>query len=433
MWKQLVQVSEWGINSEATPYQAYHIRLTNILVLMMLIGSIFQTIVCFATGAVQAGLINSSAPVVFGFTLYLMKLGYTVFARMFFLTISSIAAYFFISSLGPDTYFQFIYLFGSAFSFAIFSIEEKKSLIFSALTPLFCFVMLEATHYQPLFGMERAKFSVDQLATFRVLFMLLIWSIMLAHFFYFFRDRRRSHEQLISSAKMVAMGRMAAGIAHEVNNPLQVIVSSAERVKLAARDTGEVKEQLNKLSDQILSVSKRIGDINKGLLTIARDATYDDYEPVCVQGLVKLCLDFCQAHLNSNQIELRLDEIPKGLKVIGRETQLSEVILNIINNSSYAVQDSKTKIIDIKVTPSKRWVDIEIADSGPGVNPKVLHRIFDPFFTTKPVGKGTGLGLSISDSIMRAHGGKIYYEAKSAGARFVIRIPRVIEAEATLS
>lgn len=424
MFNKLAKISEWGVRPDTLPHLAYHIRLTNVLLLLMLIGSILETLLCFATGAIEAGLLNSTAPMVFGAGLYLMKTGRTKFARMFVIIVASCAGYAFVTALGPHSYFQFIYFFVSAFSFAIFSIEEKGYLLFAAVVPMICFILLEITHYEPIFGITPIQFGPTQLILARTFSLCMIWAIMLTHFFYFFRYRRRSEEQLVSSAKMVALGRMAAGIAHEVNNPLQIIVSAAEKMRILARSSGLTMEQVNSIADQIQSVSMRIADINKGLLSLSRDATQDPFIPVPVQSLLKLSLDFSKAHLESHKIELRVREFPKELTVYGRETQLSEVILNLINNASYAVQDSKVKIIEIKVMHSMEWVRIEVSDSGPGISPKILHRIFDPFFTTKPVGKGTGLGLSISQSIMAAHGGKLYYEPKGLGARFVIQVPR---------
>lgn len=390
----------------------------------MFFGSIAETIVCFATGATEAAVLNSSAPLVFASGLLLMRAGRTTLARILVVLISYFAAYAFVASLGPESYFQFILLFASAFSLAFFSLREKWMLLMAMILPLIAFILLEVTHYEPILGMTRAKLGEIQIIVMQIASLGLIWLLMIFHFFYFIRDRRRSQEQLISSAKMVAMGRMAAGIAHEVNNPLQLIVSHAARIRQVAKIAGPAQDSLNTISDQIQAVAMRIGSINKGLLALSRDAASDPLVEVCVESVVKLSLDYCRAHLESHQVNISIADIPKKWAVFGREAQLSEVILNILNNAYYAVLDCAEKWVRVETTADSKWIEIAISDSGPGVNPKLLHRIFDPFFTTKPVGKGTGLGLSVSQGIMAAHGGQIYYDQQPQGAKFVIRIPR---------
>ena len=427
MIKFVRRIAEWGIRPDTPIELAHHIRLTNVLLLFLFFGSIGETLVCFGTGAIDAAIFNCSAPIVFGGGLLLMRSGHINVARIFIVTVSYSAAYALVATLGQDSYFQFILLFASAFSLAFFSLDEKKLLIPAMVLPLIAFILLEVNGYQPVLGMSRAHLGKNQLIVMQIFSLALIWSLMVFHFFYFVRDRKRSQEQLVSSAKMVAMGRMAAGIAHEVNNPLQLIMSHAERLRNVAKTTGPAQDQLNQISDQIQSVALRIGSINKGLLALSRDATSDPLVEVPVYIIVDHSLAYCRAHLESHQIDLRISKIPKEWTVMGREAQLSEVILNILNNAYYAVADCQQKWIQIDTKAETNWIEISISDSGPGVSPKILHRIFDPFFTTKPVGKGTGLGLSVSQSLMAAHGGQLYYEPQTVGGKFVIRVPRAMD------
>jgi signal transduction histidine kinase len=415
---------EWGVQPHSSTDQAQHFRLTNLLLIGLFFGSVIETVVCFASGAYEAALLNSTAPFVFAAGLALMKFGYTVTARVFVLLICNVAGYAFACSLGPESYFQFIFLFASAFSVVFFSVEETVPLLFALLAPLITFSTLEFNHFEPIFGMSRAPLNTTTLARMRVTSMAAIWLLMIFHFFYFMRDRRRSRVQLVSSAKMVATGRMAAGIAHEVNNPLQLIVSHAEKLKKIARSETLTQEQICNISDQIQSVAMRIASINKGLLSLARDASGDPLLKVPLHAIVKLSLDFSRARLESQNVEVSLSDIPLEWNVIGRETQLAEVILNVLNNAYDAVVDSQIKHVQIIASADKSWVELAISDSGSGVSEKLRQRIFDPFFTTKPIGKGTGLGLSISQAIMSVHGGKIYYAPVSTGGKFVIRIPR---------
>ncbi|HVK60964.1 MAG TPA: ATP-binding protein [Bdellovibrionales bacterium] len=424
MLKIIRNVAEWGIAPENTAEQANHIRLTNVLLLFMFVASIVETLVCYWTGAIQAALLNSTAPLVFGGGLLLMKAGWTITARLMVVSVSYFAGYILMTILGPESYFQFIFLFASAFSVVFFSSSERVLLIVALTSPLICFATLEATQYQPILGFSRAEISFPHLLLIRTVSIAIIWTLMISHFIYYVRGRRQAQEQLISAAKMVAMGRMASGIAHEVNNPLQRIVSHADHLKDLARSGSVSPEQINDLSSQIQKVAMRIASIVKGLLALSRDASSEPLLEVPLHSIVNLSLDYCRARMESHQVELKVGEIPKDWMVRGRETQLSEVILNILSNAHDAVVEQSVRWIQIDAMAELKWIDVSITDSGAGIHPLVRNRIFDPFFTTKPIGKGTGLGLSISQGIMAAHGGHIIHDYKATVTRFVVRIPR---------
>ncbi len=424
MKQWLREISEWGVGPDTTVEQAHHYRLTNTLLLFMFFASIVETVICFASGAIQAGILNSTAPFVFGGGLLMMRAGYTMIARIFVLSVCFIAGYAISASLGPDSYFQFIFLFASAFAIIFFSVSEKFLLALGIIVPIVSLAFLEITDYKPVLGMSRATLSDSQLGVMRQGTMVVIWTTMIIHFMYFVRGRRKLQEQLISSAKMVGMGRMAAGIAHEVNNPLQLIVSRAERVQLAVNQPNIKVDEVTKDTEQILKVAMRIASIIKGLLALSRDASVDEMTDVEVRAVLSSSLDYCRARLEAKNIEVKVCEIPSAWAVRGRSTQLSEVLLNVLNNAHDAVLASKEKWIEIQVRADDSWIEFSVSDSGSGVDPKVRHKIFDPFFTTKPVGEGTGLGLAISQGIVVNHGGQIFLDSASAPTRFVIRLPR---------
>lgn len=430
MLELIRRVSEWGVRPDTPIDRVHRFRLTNVLLLFMFFASIGETALCFGSGAYEAGLLNSTAPLVFGTGLWLMKSGYTTVARLFVVILSSFGAYALVASLGPESYFQFILLFASAFAIATFSFEEKALMCVGVFLPLLCFVILEVTHYAPILGMSRPDFTTNQITLMHIVSVSLVWTLMMMHFVFFMRDRRRSQAQLILSAKMVAMARMASGLAHEVNNPLQLIVSYAERIMKQSGAATGAQAQVTESAQQIQSVAMRIASINKGLLALSRDTTHDPFLDVSARAMVKVALDFCRAHLEARQIQLHLDEIPAEWCISGRETQLSEVILNVLNNAYDAVSDQVEKWIRIEVKADREWIEFVISDSGEGVSEKVAGRIFDPFFTTKPPGKGTGLGLSISQSIVVAHGGQIYCDRGSSFTKFVVRLPRCEDLQA---
>jgi signal transduction histidine kinase len=420
----LGEIVSWGIGDQATNQEASQIRFTNALLLGLVVASIGQTAVLFWSGAREAALINTTAPFVFGSGLALMRQGYTRAARMLVLTIAYFAGYVIATILGPESQFQLVLLFGSALALSFFSFDEWKSLVYGLLLPIGCLLGLELTGFAPVLGLQRITLSPERLLVLRVSTVTVLWTTVIGLFAYHVRARKRSQEQLISSAKLVALGQMAAGIAHEVNNPLSSIASDAQMLANLATRGNVPAGEATRLSKRMVRTSMRIGAIVRGLLSLSRDASHDPLVVVPVQKLVELTLGYCRARMESSGIELRVRAIESGLTVTGRETQLSEVLLNVLNNALYATADLTERWIEIAVQDAPAFIEIAVTDSGPGISRDVQRRMFDPFFTSKPVGQGTGLGLSVSRAIVIAHKGQLEYDDASDRTRFVIRLPR---------
>jgi signal transduction histidine kinase len=417
-------ITGWGVNEETSHEEAGHCRLTNALLYFLLLSSFIETAVCLSTGAYQAALLNLGAPVVFGTGLLLMRAGHTVAARLLVLTVSYVSTFALATILGPDAQFQIVILSASALSFAFFPLEKWKLLFFGLALSFISFVLLELTHYKPILGLTRSSLTYSQLLMVRVTTVSMVWLLVVGHLVYYMRGRRLTQERLISSAKMVALGQMAAGIAHEVNNPLFLIVGHAERLKNLVVEGSVPVSEVNAISEQIQTISMRIGAIVHGLQALSRDGSADPFIQIHLSSLLNLSLDYCRARIQSHGVELRISDIPEHWNVIGREAQLSEVFLNVLNNALDAVLELEERWIHVEANADPDYVRIAITDSGLGIPAALHHKIFDPFFTTKPVGKGTGLGLSVSRGIMNAHRGQLLYDEQSARTRFIIRIPR---------
>ncbi len=225
------------------------------------------------------------------------------------------------------------------------------------------------------------------------------------------------------SSKLASIGQMAAGVAHEVNNPLAIIQGSASIIAgLVDEEEIDVKN-LKVFSDKIVTTSDRIAQIVRSLRSLSRGGEQDPFAPLSIKNVLTSCLDISQHNLSQLNIPVHLPEGKKDFMVMGREVQLGQVILNLLNNAVDAVKGNTEKWIRIDYGHSDGQAWIEIMDSGTGIPDDISAKIMEPFFTTKIKEEGTGLGLSISSRIMIEHGGKLTYEKARPNTTFRIVFP----------
>jgi two-component system NtrC family sensor kinase len=271
-------------------------------------------------------------------------------------------------------------------------------------------------------------------------------------------ELKAAQAQLIQSEKMASLGELTAGIAHEIQNPLNFVNNfsdvSTELVdemneeieKGNLEDAKQIAQDLKQNLEKINHHGKRAGDIVKGMLQHSRtssgqkeltdiNALADEYLRLAYHGLRAKDKTFNAA------MKTDYDESIGLLKIIPQD--IGRVILNLITNAFYAVTERKKQepqgyepVVTVSSKKNKDTIEIHVADNGTGIPQKVLDKIFQPFFTTKPTGQGTGLGLSLSYDIVKAHGGELKVETKyveglpaeasaHAGTEFIIQLPVV--------
>lgn len=231
--------------------------------------------------------------------------------------------------------------------------------------------------------------------------------------------------KMIYSEKMSALGEMAGGIAHEINTPLATIYLNSEMLVDSANDGDLNKEDILKYVSNVNRTAERIAKIIRGLKTFSRDGNNDPFEETSIKDLVDDTLQFCNSKLANQGIILSRPEISQDLKLNCRATQVSQVLVNLLNNAYDAVENATEKNIEITCVDLGDYLQISLIDSGPGVPDGLEHKIMQPFFTTKDIGKGTGLGLSVSKGIMDSHGGSLCYERANGKTCFSLRFPKV--------
>jgi signal transduction histidine kinase len=231
---------------------------------------------------------------------------------------------------------------------------------------------------------------------------------------------QRLQAQLVQSEKLISLGQLAAGAAHEINNPLTAILGYSDLLA----DDPALSDRARTTAGKIREQARRTRNLVQNLLSFARqvppERTLLDINSVISSAVQLRALDL---HTGGPRIETELQSVLPGVR--GDSNQLMQVFFNIVNNGLDAMGEGNGGVMTIKTLRDRGSVVILFSDTGPGI--KEPHRVFDPFYTTKPVGKGTGLGLSICYGIVHEHGGKILcYNGQSGGAVFRVELPAVL-------
>lgn len=226
------------------------------------------------------------------------------------------------------------------------------------------------------------------------------------------------------SSRLSELGEMASGIAHEINNPLTVINGRMSLLKYMINNVEQVeKEKLVSSVETVHSMFKRIENIVKSLRTFSRDSSEDPFEIASIDEIIKDTLILCEKKIETFGIELNLDLLDASEEIFCRPSEISQVLLNLINNAIDAVEDSSEPWITVRAKKSNQWAEISVIDSGEGIPEEAKQKIVQPFYTTKPVGKGTGLGLSISKTIIERHHGVFKIGEEENHTCFTLRLP----------
>ncbi|RYZ75706.1 MAG: sensor histidine kinase [Proteobacteria bacterium] len=232
------------------------------------------------------------------------------------------------------------------------------------------------------------------------------------------------HSKTVQTAKLAALGEMAGGVAHEINTPLSLILILADQIQDSLESPDQVTEA--KASAELIAQTVlRISKIIKGLQTFARDGSKAAMENSSLVDVAEQTLQLCGQRMQGSAINFEFVK-PEGsdAQVMCRSVEISQVMLNLLNNAYDAVHEQEKPWIKLEMKESKDTVVFEVTNSGPAIPEAVRQKLFQPFFTTKAPGKGTGLGLSISKGIVDQHAGKFFVDEKSDFTKFVVELPR---------
>ena len=233
-------------------------------------------------------------------------------------------------------------------------------------------------------------------------------------------ELKRTQAQLVHAEKLSAVGELASGVAHEINNPLTTILGQAHLLLDHADVTPHVRERVKIVADE----ASRAARIVQNLLLFARHYP-PERRPCSLADQVRRVIELIGYQLVHDQIRIETD-IVSSPPVWADENQIQQVVLNLVQNAHQAmVKQDGERLLTVRVRAAGATVSLEVLDTGPGIEPEALSRLFDPFFTTKPPGEGSGLGLSVSYGIVTEHKGRLRGENRTdrRGAIFTVELP----------
>ncbi|MGK9051286.1 sensor histidine kinase [Neorhizobium petrolearium] len=229
-------------------------------------------------------------------------------------------------------------------------------------------------------------------------------------------------QDLVNANRLAILGQVAAGVAHEINQPVATIRAYADNSKvfLERQQTGPVAENL----DLIAGLTERIGAITEDLKALARRGRAAP-EPVELRDVIEGALLLLRSRFTGRLEMLTVEPIPEGMRVMGTRLRLEQVFINLFQNALEAIEAQDGGGVDVSAEASREWITVTVADNGPGIPPAVLDELFEPFNSSKE--QGLGLGLVISKDIVTDYGGHIDVESGGSGTRFMIRLKKAAD------
>ncbi len=238
------------------------------------------------------------------------------------------------------------------------------------------------------------------------------------------KDRAETQDRIIHAERLAALGELAAGLAHEVHNPLDGMLECLRFLQADPDKSDRAAKYYPMLQDGL----ERIATVMRGTLTFARSGQQVAPRPCSMADMMDALELLVRAQMQGRQIDLQWCS-SDGCTCMCDHNGVTQAGLNLILNAAEAAEHVDDPQVRIEATCDERWVFLSVEDNGPGVPTELRERIFDAFFTTKPAGEGTGLGLAVSRQLIRAGGGELELDQQRSslgGAKFVIKLPGVV-------
>ena len=229
--------------------------------------------------------------------------------------------------------------------------------------------------------------------------------------------------ELLTKTRMVALGEIAAGIAHEINNPLAILKQCVYLIEDYIKRDQVTEVGRSRLVEKAIVTIDRIASLTKALLIFSREENRDTFVLGSVRRIVDEAIERQASLLSLTEVKVDGSAIPQDFEVECREQQLVEVLSNLIANACDSVADTKGAVIEIEARTTAKGKEIIVRDNGTGIKPAIAAKIFDPFFSTKTIGH-VGLGLSVVKELVRSLGGHIGFYSEPGKTEFIIEFPK---------
>lgn len=454
MLRSLSKIAHWGVTSELSPSFAKRIILTNSLGILFSLNMTLSTLAFLYLELYSLALFTfffvlteASWPVLNYYKKYhLSRLGILISSNILGFTVSIMLA---------NTGYNHGFYVMVGVPILIFGLKEQPQLILGLLLPVILFPLSEYLQHHNPWAEELYLSASTREFIFHSTSALYLTLIFLM-FFFLAKQNERAEDQLLlalkrvekeketivelnskieeqrlrsfTSAKFAALGEMASGIGHEINNPVTIISLNNDQLKYMIQHEEFDKKIMEEKVTIISRTIARIAKIIENMKSFSREGNQDPYQSESVAKIIDDTLNFCSERFKVHQVKFVLNIPQDEMYLSCRSIQISQVLMNLLNNAFDAIEELPEKWIELDVKIQAQTVVISIMDSGTGIASSEHEKIFQPFYTTKPPGKGTGLGLSLSRSIIQQHAGKLYLDKSHAHTKFVIELPLLVEA-----
>lgn len=422
-------------------YEAKRVRLINRLCFILCTISVIFIFPWWAKGYPFMVCLNLALAILLGSALFLSSREYHSGAAATFLFVTA-TGFFVLSGMG-ESFSPLHYSLTSISALAIifFKRSEKGKIIFWILYPLvllFILILYNHSIFQNISGIEKKS---EILITFDyfVNFCIIMTTILCFYSFYIqaedryrhlFEEHLESQKELnkekakaMANSKMAALGEMAGGIAHEINNPLFVIKATTSRLIKDITEQKISSEEIINKCQTINRTSSRISDIIQSLKTISGSNDKSPFQDQDIKNLIEDALILCQHRFHLASLPLNVIYETDRTHVKIRAVDFVQILVNLLNNAFDAVQGVNNAFVNIRVKNEGNFLVIDIEDNGEGIPAEIQDKVFDSFFTSKSPDKGTGLGLSLSRKLVQNNDGEIYFISVPGNTIFTMKFP----------
>lgn len=427
MFNLLRFLTQLGVTDKMTPSFAKKIRLTNLLGMMFSVNMALSAVAFIYLGFYKLAI----------FTLFFVatELTWLLFNYCYLygvsrngMLISSNLLGFIVSVYLPGTNYNHGFFVMAGLPFLLFDLSERRSLLLGIVLPLILFPLSGWGQYAftPSIGSLNISQETQQFISVAITSIYIVLIFLM--FLFFSRENARAGRELEEqrsksyfSSKFAALGEMASGIAHEINNPMTILELTASEMDYMIKD-----KNYQDLPDRISKIRKTVGRVEKivdSMRSFSREASREAMELTSLSEIIGDTLIFCAERFKKHNVVLTCNVPVKDVFLKCRSVQIAQVLLNLLNNAFDAVFENSEKRIWIEASLKDQIITLKIKDNGLGIPTDIHDKIFEPFFTTKPVCKGTGLGLSLSKQIIKDHAGRIYLDkATQEMTTFVVEL-----------